>query len=551
MKFSMATVLLLGSQLLMRAGGEEVVVIYNAKSPDSKAVAEYYAAKRHVPNSQVLGFELTTGEDIARTEFRDALQLPLAKRLESSGLWRLGPMEVKGANGEKVRQEGRVVESKIRYLVLCHGVPLRILRDDTLLEPEAEKIRTEFRKNGAAVESELSLLPLLNQKLVLAGMIPNPVYGATNPAALHPTNGVLLVTRLDGPSPSIARRIVDQALEAERNGMWGRTYFDLRNISDPGMKLGEDWIRGAAEVFRSRGFETIVDQTGSLFPAGFPMSHIAFYAGWYSERVIGVFTLPKIEFMPGAFAYHLHSFSAASVRNTGNNWVAPLLEKGVTCTMGTVDEPYLHGTPDIATFAARWTYLGMTFGEAACTAQALLSWQTAVVGDPLYRPFGRSPAELHAELEARHDPLIEWSLLQLANFNTVRKSPLGEVVAMVESWPVTRQSAVLSEKLADFYSAQGKPSSAVLTYEQALALATSPQQRKRLRLVLGEKLVNLERNEEASINYEAFLKENSDYPDRLEVYRKLLPLAQKLGKKEVAAKCEEQIRLLAPPAAGK
>ncbi len=42
----------------------------------------------------------------------------------------------------------------------------------------------------------------------------------------------------------------------------------------------------------------------------------------------GPFTLPKVEFMPGAFAYHLHSFSAFTIRSTTRNWCGPLLAKG-------------------------------------------------------------------------------------------------------------------------------------------------------------------------------------------------------------------------------
>ena len=543
-----AALLLLASQIFLSAGGEEVVVVYNSKSADSKAIAGYYADKRNVPKAQVFGFELSTGEEMSRVEFRDGLQLPLARKLEANKLWRIGTLESKVTNGQTVRHEGRVVESKIRYVVLCYGVPLKIQRDHSLKEPEEDKIRPEFRRNEAAVDSELACLPLINQKLPLAGPLGNPVYMVTNAALIHPTNGVLMVTRLDGPTPAIAQALVDKALEAERDGLWGRTYFDLRNSSDPGMKLGDDWIRGASEVCKILGLETIVDQGGGLFPASFPMSHIAFYAGWYSERVTGAFTLTKIEFMPGAFAYHLHSFSAASVRNTGNNWVAPLLEKGVTCTMGTVNEPYLGGTPDIATFAARWLYQGMTFGEAACAAQGSLSWQTTVVGDPLYRPFGRSPKLIHDELEVRRSPLIEWSYLQLANLNLAHNAPVAEVVTLLENWPATRKSAVLSEKLADLYAAQGKPSSALLTYNQALGLKPSPQQRIRLRLTVGDKLLSLERNEEALANFQKFLEENPSYPDLLEIYRKLLPLAQKLGKKDEAAKWENYLNTTNAPA---
>ena len=142
------------------------------------------------------------------------------------------------------------------------------------------------------------------------------------------------------------------------------------------------------------------------------MSQIAIYAGWYDGNVSGPFALPKVEFMPGAFAYHLHSFSASTMRCEERNWCGPLLAKGATCTMGCVYEPYLSGTPNIAAFLARWMANGFTFGEAAWAAQPVLSWQTTVIGDPLYRPFGKPLQLLHAELTRRHSPLIEWSYLR-------------------------------------------------------------------------------------------------------------------------------------------
>ncbi len=114
------------------------------------------------------------------------------------------------------------------------------------------------------------------------------------------------------------------------------------------------------------------------------MSQIAIYIGWYDETVSGPFTQPGVEFFPGAFAYHLHSFSAASLRSTNRNWVGPLLARGAAVSIGAVDEPYLGGTPDIATFIGRFLHENFTFGEAAYAAQGVLSWQNTVVGDPLY-----------------------------------------------------------------------------------------------------------------------------------------------------------------------
>ncbi len=124
----------------------------------------------------------------------------------------------------------------------------------------------------------------------------------------------------------------------------------LRNITDPAYKLGDDWIRAAAEICRRAGFETVVDENPGTFPAGFPMSQIALYLGWYDANASGPFAQPTVEFMPGAFAYHLHSYSAGTLRSTSQYWVGPLLAKGATITMGCVAEPYLSGTPDVADF---------------------------------------------------------------------------------------------------------------------------------------------------------------------------------------------------------
>src|SRR5262249_10288151 len=153
----------------------------------------------------------------------------------------------------------------------------------------------------------------------------------------------------------------------------------LRGITDPGFKAGDDWIRSAADICRHLGFETVVDENAATFPPEFPMSHIAFYSGWYLNDVSGPFTRTNVEFMPGAFAYHLHSYSAVTLRSATNSWVGPLLAKGATISMGCVDEPYLSGTPEVAIFAARLIFYGYSFGEAAYASQPVLSWQTTMV----------------------------------------------------------------------------------------------------------------------------------------------------------------------------
>ncbi|MEP6663159.1 MAG: TIGR03790 family protein [Verrucomicrobiota bacterium] len=468
---------LAGGMFFARAeSGEAVVVVYNSSLPESKEVAQYYAGRRKVPENQVVGFALPKEESMSRAEFRNDLEKPLLKYLESKKIFVFHPNLDRATNDTAL---WKLDDTKVRYLVLCYGVPARIRRDESLVENGMEKLRAELRRNEAAVDSELALLPLHNPKRMLAGPAGNPFYKTTNSAALHPTNGILMVARLDGPGAAIAKGLVDKAMEAETNGLWGRSYFDLRGVTNE-YKSGDDWMRTAAEVNYKFGYETIIDEKPETFPADFPMSQIAFYAGWYDSSVSGPFTQPKVEFMPGAFAYHLHSYSANVIRSTTANWVGPLLAKGATITMGAVDEPYLLGTPDVGVFFASFMFGKFSFGEAAYASQQTLSWQITVIGDPLYRPFVRPPQEVHQDLLTRGSDLIEWSHLRVVDLNIAKGFPMTEVVRYLETQPVTKKSAVLLEKLGDLYFAQGKPASANQCYKDALKLEVTPLEKVRL-----------------------------------------------------------------------
>jgi len=527
-------------------GGDEVVVVYNSNWGDSKRVAQYYAERRQVPKAQILGLSLPETEEMSREAFREQLQMPLARFLEKNQLWQFAPRTLPATNGHPERTDWQVSAAKVRYVVLCYGVPSRIAADPTLVEEGAENTPSQFRRNEAAVDNELAWLPHVKGKVRLTGPLVNAVYGVTNATLLHPTNGILMVARLDGPSADIARGLVDKALEAETNGLWGRAYFDLRGITNGAYALGDQWIRAAAEIARYSGFETGVDENEATFPPWFPMSQIALYAGWYSGNACGPFALNKVEFMPGAFAYHLHSSSAGTLRSAHQNWVGPFLAKGVTATMGCVYEPYLTGTPDIGVFFGRFLAYGFTFGESAYAATPVLSWQTTVIGDPLYRPFRREPRVEFENLQKGNSKLLEWAHLKVANLNLARKFPLGEVVAYLEQVDLTRQSAVLMEKLSDLYEAQGKPSSSVFAGQQALKLDPSLQQRVRLTLNLAAKLTALDRGAEAADVYRDFLRDFPDYQDRIGVLRTALALARKLNRPE-ASSYEEEITKRTPP----
>jgi uncharacterized protein (TIGR03790 family) len=537
--------------------GNEVVVIYNNRMPESRELAFYYAQRREVPTNQVFGFNLPTTEAMKRAEFRDDLQKPLLKALERQKLFVIRSDIIPATRDKTGDVVQKVTAARVRYATLCYGVPVRILSDPDLSEPGAEKMRPEMRRNEASVDSELAALPMLIQGHPLYGPARNAAYGVTNAAWLHPTNGVWMVARLDGPSAQIARGLVDKAMDAETNGLWGRAYFDLRGLTNSNYKVGDDWIRSAADIIRRVGFETVVDDQPETFTAAFPMSQIAFYAGWYDGQVSGPFTRPKVEFMPGALAYHLHSFSAHTLRAPDQYWVGPLLAKGATATMGYVEEPYLEGTVNVAALVADFTFFGFSFGEAAYAAQQVVSWQTTVVGDPLYCPFGRKIAgeqigdrfrDLHLQLLEQRSKLIEWSHLQMVNLNLAMGHTAAEAIGYLEQEPVTQKSSVLLEKLATMYYTQGKLSDAFEANGKALQLPMAPLQRARVLLAQAQLLATFVKEEQALDLYQQFLKEFPDYPDPLGVYQKMLPLARTLKKTAEVEKIQKELERLSPPA---
>lgn len=545
---SLAGVLMAG--LVAGAGrasspGEEVAVVYNLnQAPDSRLVAEHYAQRRGVPARHLIGLPLPRTEAITRAAFREQLQRPLVQALQDRGLARFpGPRADAAKPG--------LPESKVRYLVLAYGVPVKISPDPKLDETIPENLAPALRRNEAAVDTELACLPLLERGAPLTGPLTNPYYGATNVAALHPTNGLFLVTRLDGPSYNVALSLVDRALAAETNGFFGRAYFDTRGLpTNSSYFKGDQWIQEAYQAVRRQGFESVLDTAPATFPVWEPLPQIAIYAGWYDGKVSGPFTRAPVEFVPGAVAYHLHSFSASTLRSATACWAGPLLARGAAATMGCVAEPYLDLTPNVGAFFTWLISLRHNFAEAAYASQPVLSWQTTIIGDPLYRPMARDPRELHEELLRGRSPLLPWSVLRVVNLNLAVGEPAARMIEFLARQPLTGLSAVLSEKLGDLYRQERQPARAIERYQAALELAPSPNQRLQLWFKLIAVLTAGGRDADALRVYGAFFKEHPDYPGQPRFYEQALQLAKKVGDARLVEEYEREIARLTPaPAA--
>ena len=346
------------------------IVLASETVPEGVEVARHYMAARGIPEGNLCLVHAPASEEVTRDQFNRTIWHPLRTFLAK---WE-GRLDVALPDGTLRLLIG---SRKAKYLVPVYGIPIKITG--------YEAVKTMYLSTAAAVDSELVLAPTGEHKLV-AGL-GNPYFGADAPFA-PPLEGVmLLVSRLDGPSPEIAKRLVDDAVWVEsQGGLKGRAYIDTRNITTGGYAEGDEWLRNAAEMLRRSGFQTEVDTDPEVMPLAHPMPDAAVYLGWYTEHAVGPIVKPGFRFNRGAIAYHLQSFSGSAIRDAKTHWVGPLLAHGACVTAGAVHEPFLSGTPHIDILMARLLE-GYSWGEAAYMSQSWVSWQICFIGDPLYRPF--------------------------------------------------------------------------------------------------------------------------------------------------------------------
>lgn len=435
-----------------------VAVIYNTADAGSVKLAKYYAERRQIPEENLIGIKTLFSEEISRQEYDDTIAKPVREALASRKLWRL--------------QGNKVIDSRIRYAVLMRGVPVKIRSIGEGVTGVADLPPTIARRDEASVDSELACLGFGD--VPTGGLIQNPYFRRFTPiqqAMIDP--GLLLVCRLDGLSEGTVKTMIDDAISAEREGLWGWAYVDSGwGRGRKGYTEGDEWLSAIATSLREKGVPVLWDKAPDILPLGYPMTDAALYFGWYSETPAGAVMDPLMRFRPGAIAVHIYSFSAGKLRITPSGWCATLLERGAAATMGSVYEPYLSLTPQLDLFVARLT-AGFSFGESAYASLRALSWMSVAIGDPLYRPyaawnqFGESATD--KSIWARYRRIVAGS-----DGNMVNAS--GQLIKLATE---TGNSMPL-EALAAAQADAGRMGQAMDSLNQALALESKPLPRFRL-----------------------------------------------------------------------
>ena len=390
----------------------EIVIVANRLVPSSREVAEHYATKRGVPKANIIEISLSRGEDISRAEYDrqlvGTLRETLSDRKETIKclLTVYGvPLRV-GAKLPSAEEKEQLAELKEQLAVVKKGiadlekkpnpdaVDLLAARSDLRRLTERE-MTLSHQESNACVDSELMLLWWTDYPL--ARWVPNPQHwqfpAEKRKKSMPP---VLLVSRLDGPTSEIAKRLVDDAVEVEETGLSGKVYvdargmnFDPKNANDKGYGYGgyDESFREMATLLKAAKFDVTLDNKEELFAAN-SCPDAALYAGWYALSNYR----PCCQFAKGAVAWHLASGEAVTLRDAKSKaWCPNMLKAGVAATLGPVAEPYTIGFPKPSEFFGFLATGKYTLAEVHGRTVYFASWMTVLVGDPLYNPYKKHP----------------------------------------------------------------------------------------------------------------------------------------------------------------
>ncbi|MHC4574351.1 MAG: TIGR03790 family protein [Planctomycetota bacterium] len=387
-------------------GPDGILIIANRDIPASVRIANYYCAKRKVPHANILALPLgaSLSDTIDRGGYEAKLAEPIREKLSApefaekikcllttygvpTKVGGRGPLKDKENELRRLHELTGRLKSAIQKMEQSDspGTPDQKKQLQTNLSQLQSQIdRIQGKETNASVDSELSMVLFSGYELYR--WQPNQLKNNLLGLSLF----TLMVSRLDGPSETIARGLVDKAVKAEKTALKGTAYFDSRGItrdkerSSPGHF--DQSLRDLAVLTRFRSDLTVKqEQTEALFPSG-ACPRTALYCGWYSlQKYVDAF-----DFVDGAVGFHISSLEAANLRDPNSTqWCPAMLKDGITATLGAAAEPYLYSFPEPRAFFLE-LFKGRCLVEAYYYTKPFNSWQLILIGDPLYTPFKRT-----------------------------------------------------------------------------------------------------------------------------------------------------------------
>jgi len=318
-----------------------VLLVINENSQDSRSIGAHYAARRSLPQANVLRIRVPDGERISRSDYHQKIRKPLVEHIRRNGL------------------------DAVDFIVTTKGVPL-------------------MDERGFSVDSMLTRAMTGEDTQMM-----NPYFGQAVPFSRR-LFGIFLVTRLDAYTAAEAKALVDRALKAP--GKRGTILLDIDPFQDTreGYRDVNRDMRDAALRLFERRADYRLDSTDT-FVGG--MKDLGGYYSWGSnDSRFNKDAYLSNRFVYGAIGETVVSTSARTFRpeTGGQSLIADLIRNGITGVKGYVTEPY-------ATARARASILfpryldGFNLAESFYAASPFICWKDVVIGDPLCAPY-RKPS---------------------------------------------------------------------------------------------------------------------------------------------------------------
>jgi uncharacterized protein (TIGR03790 family) len=364
---------------------QEVLIVYNANSPISKAIAKDYSARRVV--RQML--PVRCADSAIRTENETI------------------PAELYARQIEKPVAAYLAKHSQINFIVLTKGVPIRVRGAKTGSRDE----NAEGAPLNASVDSYLAAMDYAKipdaKKIAIHGSGARG-YGWLNrywkegrPFS-HAEFGGYLVTRLDGYTEADAKSLVTRAMIGERQPATGKVLLDSQpafpftpadipvqplavsaDIADESAygSWNADMVKAAGELER-RGIPVLLDQEARFVDN---QKELLGYFSWGSnDPKYSAEAYHSLSFVPGSICDTAVSTSARTFLPTtgGQSLIADLIAQGATGVKGYTDEPLLQAIASPSVTLDRY-FSGFTLAESFYAGSRFVGWEDIVIGDPL------------------------------------------------------------------------------------------------------------------------------------------------------------------------
>jgi uncharacterized protein (TIGR03790 family) len=378
---------------------DEVLLVYNADSPISTAIAKDYAGRRGIRNIVAIhcaDSALSSGnETISLADYNSRIAEPVSGFLASH----------KGIN----------------FIVLTKGVPIRI--DGGVTGSRDEGTTGNLQ---ASVDSYLAAIDYP----AIPGAVKISIHGSgadgfawlnrywrANAPFTHAAFGGYLVTRLDGYTQADAMALVDRAIAARADSS-ENVLFDVQpgfGIDDKSVQpltvtgnipdesdygsWNADMVR-AADLLRPARISVELDLSPAFVGN---RSNLLGYFSWGSnDKEYSSRAYESLRFAPGSIGDTAVSTSARTFLPTtgGQSLIADLIAHGIAGVKGYTNEPLLQAIASPSVAVDRYYISGMSLAESFYAASRFVGWEDVVIGDPLCR-FPASGARPTGAMKAR------------------------------------------------------------------------------------------------------------------------------------------------------